>query len=58
MYEGHRSTKTVQRSLIFLATIFNQSDERKNQQNEPKFEEKRLILQQGNTMKSNQRSKS
>jgi hypothetical protein len=38
--------------MSFLITISNQSDERKEQQKEPKFEEKRLFLRQGVSTRS------
>jgi hypothetical protein len=54
IYEDQRSIKTIKRSLSFLATIFNRSDEQKNIKINPKSREKGLIPQEGNIIKSNQ----
>jgi hypothetical protein len=40
IYEDQRPIKTVKRSLSFLVTIFNRSDERKSIKMNPKSEEK------------------
>jgi len=45
------------RPMNFLITIFNQSDEWKEQQKEPNFEERRLFAIRKENTKPNQRLK-